>query len=193
MESDWIISSPFLKGSLLPQWNQIQQGDCQVETALKHNRLCFTSVSLWFCNRPSPGEPCAVRRRCTLGLLSQAFTARGWACFVLFGGHYVIPALASSASVQGACVGCALVNWMCSPNSREHPRGAPQAAFYLRLMWPMYMAPWATCPLQRLGFCFLGIKNNFFGQATGHVGPYNCDQGSNLQPPWWKLRVLTTE
>lgn len=127
MESDWIVSSLFLKGSLLPRWNQIQQGDCQVETALKHNRLCFTSVSLWFCNRPSPGEPCAVRRRCALGLLFQAFTAHGWACFVLFGGHYVIPALASSASMQGARVGSVLVNWMCSPKGREYPRGAPRS------------------------------------------------------------------
>lgn len=60
-------------------------------------------------------------------MLPQAFTARGWACFVLFGGHYVIPALASSASMQGARVGSVLVNWMCSPKSREHPRGAPRS------------------------------------------------------------------
>lgn len=71
-----------------------------------------------------------------VGLLSQAFTALGWVCFVLFGGRYVIPALASSASVQGACVSCVHANWMCSSNGKQHPKGAPHSIL-LHLMWPI--------------------------------------------------------
>ena len=92
--------------------------------------------------------------------------------------------------MQGARVGCVLVNWMCSPKDREHPRDAPRGLLTQADVAHVYGTA-GDLPLQKLGFCFLGIKSNFFCQAIGHVGSYNPDQGSNLQPPRWKLRVLT--
>lgn len=96
-------------------------------------------------------QPLQFWCRCFPGLLSQAFTALGWVYFVLFGGRYVIPALASSASVQGACVGCVHVNWMCSSNGRQRPKGAPHGIL-THLMWPIIYGTLGGLPSVEVGF-----------------------------------------
>lgn len=100
-------------------------GFCQVESALRHNRLCFTSVSLRFHNRPRTGGPRAVLEPVRPGIVTVGFYCPrlGWFCFVW-----------GSLCNSSPGVICVWAGGLCGlrageldalPKQQGHPKGAP--------------------------------------------------------------------
>lgn len=150
MEPDWIVSS-LSQGLPTPSVKSDTAGIAKLRLHWSTTGFVLQASLMILWSGWVQGSPVQSGDLHTLGLLSQGFTARGWACFV----SKVWGSLCNSSPgviciCVGACVGCVLVNWMCSQRAGSTPRGATRS-LASGWTWPMYMAPWATCsPLQRL-------------------------------------------